>query len=230
MWKADQQVIVMPVQAFTRNYDDNSTDAGFQFTFHCDLCEDGYKTNFIESKTYKKAGFFRGIGKAVSVGSDLIGRGGFGGHFESGTNILSEKFQGMTPEWHKEHEQAFEIAQNEAKGHFQRCPKCRKYVCESDWNEQDNLCVECAPRENVEITAARAGKMVEDIRKKADETTVFTGEIERKQTVCPQCGKPTGGGKFCNSCGAPLTLAKCPKCGAKNVAGTRFCGECGTKL
>jgi len=230
MWKADYQVIVMPVQAFTRNYDDNSTDAGFQFTFHCDLCEDGYKTNFIESKTYKKAGFFRGIGKAVSVGSDLIGRGGFGGHFESGTNILSEKFEGMTPEWHKEHEQAFEIAQNEAKGHFQRCPKCRKYVCESDWNEQDNLCVECAPRENVEVTAARAGKMVEDIRKKADETTVFTGEIERKQTVCPQCGKPSGGGKFCNSCGAPLTLAKCPKCGAKNVAGTRFCGECGTKL
>ena len=220
----------MPMQAFTRNYDDNSTENGFQFTFHCDLCGDGYKTNFIESKTYKKAGFFRGLGKAVSLGSDVIGHGSFGGNFESGTNVLSEKFQGMTPEWHKEHEQAFEIAQNEAKGHFQRCPKCRKYVCENDWNEQDNLCVECAPRENVEVTAARAAKMVVDIQKKADETTVFTGEIERKQTICPQCGKPSGGGKFCNNCGASLTLAKCPKCGAKNVAGTKFCGECGTRL
>jgi hypothetical protein len=230
MWETDQRVRDMPVQSFTRNVDDNSTEAGFQFTFHCDLCGDGYKTNFIESKTYKKAGFFRGLGKAVSFGTEVIGRGGLGGRFESGTNILSEKFEGMTPEWHKEHEQAFEVAQNEAKGHFTRCPKCRKYVCESDWNEQDNLCVECAPRENVEVTAARAEKMVDDIKKKAEETTVFTGEIERRQTVCPECGKPSGGGKFCNNCGASLTLNKCPKCGAKNVAGTKFCGECGTRL
>ncbi|MGQ9604525.1 MAG: zinc-ribbon domain-containing protein [bacterium] len=27
-----------------------------------------------------------------------------------------------------------------------------------------------------------------------------------------------------------LALVKCPKCGAKNPVGTRFCGECGTKL
>jgi len=26
------------LQAFTRNYNDNSTDAGFQFTFYCDIC------------------------------------------------------------------------------------------------------------------------------------------------------------------------------------------------
>ncbi len=90
--------------------------------------------------------------------------------------------------------------------------------------------MECAPRENVEVTAARAEKMVTDIRKKAEETTVFTREIERRQTLCPECGKPSGGGKFCNSCGASLTLNKCQKCGAINIAGTRFCGECGTKL
>jgi hypothetical protein len=230
VWKATKRVINMSMQAFTRNYQDNSTEAGFQFTFHCDLCSDGYKTKFIESKSNKKAGFFRGLGKAVSLGADVIGHGGIGGHFESGTDILSERFEGMSPEWHQEHEEAFKIAQNEAKGHFQRCPKCRKYVCEADWNEQDGLCVECAPRENVEVTAARAEKMVTDIKKKADETTVFTGEIERRQTTCPECGKPSGGGKFCNNCGASLILNKCPKCGAKNTSGTRFCGECGTKL
>jgi hypothetical protein len=204
------------MQAFTRNYEDNSTEAGFQFTFYCDLCNDGYKTRFIESKSSKKSGFLRGIGR--------------GGQLERGTDILSERFNGMSPEWQKEHEQAFALAQNEAKDHFMRCPKCRKYVCENDWNEQDNLCVECAPRENVEVTAARAEKMVTDIRSKAEETQVFTGEVERRQTICPQCGKPSGGGKFCNNCGAPLSLLQCPKCGAKNVAGTRFCGECGTKL
>jgi len=55
-------------------------------------------------------------------------------------------------------------------------------------------------------------------------------EIEAKQALCPQCGKPAGEGKFCGNCGASLALIKCPKCGAGSPAGTRFCGECGTRL
>jgi hypothetical protein len=136
----------------------------------------------------------------------------------------------MSPEWHKEHEAAFELAQNEAQEHFHRCPKCRKYVCESDWNEQEGLCTEDAPRTNVEVAAAKSKKMVKDIEAKAEGTAVFTGTIETKQTICPQCGKPAGEGKFCNNCGASLGLAKCPKCGVGNQAGTKFCGECGGKL
>jgi hypothetical protein len=136
----------------------------------------------------------------------------------------------MSPEWHKEHEVAFEQAQNEGRGHFQRCPKCRKYVCENDWNEQEGLCVEDAPRENVEVAAAKADKMVRDIKEKASSTQVFTGNIESKQTMCPQCGKPAGQGKFCNNCGASLSLVKCAKCGSQNPAGTSFCGECGSRI
>lgn len=136
----------------------------------------------------------------------------------------------MSPEWHKEHEAAFELAQNEAMAHFHRCPRCKKWACETDWNEQEGLCVEDAPRMSVEVAAAKAEKMVADIKEKAASTQVFTGEIESKQTICPQCGKPAGEGKFCNNCGAPLALIKCPKCGAPSPAGTRFCGECGTKL
>ncbi|MGI6448707.1 MAG: hypothetical protein ACOX3R_00005, partial [Desulfitobacteriia bacterium] len=49
----------MVLQPFTDNYEDNSTEAGFQFTFYCDLCQEGYKTKFIESTTYKKGRFFR---------------------------------------------------------------------------------------------------------------------------------------------------------------------------
>jgi len=96
----------MPLQAFTRNYEDNSTEAGFQFTFYCDLCSDGYKTKFIESQSNKKAGFLRGLGRAVSIGTDLVGIGNIGGHVESGTDILSERFHGMSPEWQREHEAA----------------------------------------------------------------------------------------------------------------------------
>ncbi|MDI6756388.1 MAG: zinc ribbon domain-containing protein [Endomicrobiia bacterium] len=220
----------MSLQPFTSNFADNSTDAGFQFTFFCDLCREGYKTKFVESKTHKKAGLLRGLGRAVSIGTSLLGKYGTGYTIERGADILTERYQGMSPDWHKEHEVAFELAQNEAKQHFHRCPKCKKWVCENDWNEQEGLCVDDAPRVNVEVAAAKAQKAVQDIHEKAAGTQVFTGEIESKQTLCSQCGKPAGEGKFCNNCGGPLDLIKCPKCGAKNFVGTRFCGECGTKL
>jgi hypothetical protein len=215
---------------FTDNFADNSTEAGFQFTFFCDICNEGYKTRFVESKSYKKASFLRGLGEAVSTVASLVGQDSVGDSVERGSDIISERFEGMSPAWHKEHEAAFEQAQNEAKGHFHCCPKCTKWVCENDWNEQEGLCVECAPRVGVEIAAAKAEKAVRDIKGKAAKTQVFTGEIESKQTLCPQCGKPAGEGKFCNNCGAPLSLSECPKCGAKNPAGSRFCGECGNKL
>jgi hypothetical protein len=220
----------MALQPFTRNYEDNSTEAGFQFTFYCDLCHEGYKTKFIESSTYKKGRFLRGLGGAIGTLSSLVGQHNIGYSAERGADILSERFQGMTPEWHREHEAAFARAQNEAKGHFQRCPKCRQWVCANDWNEQEGLCTECAPRVNVEVASAKARKMVEDIAEEASRTKVFHGKIESKQTLCPQCGKPAGEGKFCNNCGASLLMIECDKCGAMNNHTSRFCGECGNRL
>jgi hypothetical protein len=143
---------------------------------------------------------------------------------------MSNRYQGMTAEWHKEHEHAFEDAQNQAKGHFHRCPKCKRWACDNDWNEQEGLCVEDAPRTNIEVAAAKAKKMVEDIEAKAAGTQVFKGNIESKQTISPKCGKPSGEGKFCNNCGTSMELTKCPKCGKQSPAGTKFCGECGTKI
>jgi len=40
----------------------------------------------------------------------------------------------------------------------------------------------------------------------------------------------SGEGKFCNNCGANLSLVECENCGTKSPAGTRFCGECGNRL
>lgn len=220
----------MALQAFTSNYKDNSTEAGFQFTFMCDICGDGYKTNFIESKNYKKQKTLDGIGNMVSAAASLLRKYNVSHGVRRATRAAGNKLGGMSPEWHKEHENAFEQAQNEAKGHFYRCPKCNKWVCETDWNEEEGLCVKDAPRTNVEVASARAEKRSRDIHKKAGETQVFTGDIEGKQTICPRCQKPTTEGNFCNNCGANLSLLKCEQCGTESPTGTRFCSECGNRL
>ncbi len=220
----------MPMQAFTRNYEDNSTEAGFQFTFYCDICNDGYKTKFIESTTYKKGGLLRGLTGAVSIGASLVGAHRVANSLERGADILSERFEGMSPDWQREHDRAFELAQNEAKGHFHRCHKCHQWVCEADWNDEEGLCTECAPRAAVAMTSARANRLVEEIEEKAAASNYLKEEVTRKQTFCPECGKPVGETKFCTNCGANLALDACPKCGVSNQPGTRFCGGCGTRL
>lgn len=218
--------------SFTRNYQDNSTEAGFQFTFYCDICNDGYRSKFIESETYKKGKLFRGIGDGASIIGSLFGgrmsRLGYGA--DRATNILSQKFDGRSPEWQKEHEAAFERAKNEAAAHFHRCPSCNKYVCDHCFNEDEGLCTECAPRQEIYVARARAEAMKRNIDDAGATATVWKGNIESKTTVCPTCGKPAGNGKFCNNCGASMELKICPKCGTKNSQKVRFCNNCGTNL
>jgi hypothetical protein len=220
------------LQSFTRNYEDNSTEAGYQFTFYCDLCEDGYKSSFIESETYKRGQGLRGLAQGAGViGSLLGGRlGGIGYSLERGGNVLSERFEGMSPEWQKEHEGAFERAKNEAQQHFHRCHNCRRWVCDACYNEDEGLCTECAPRQEVFVAKARADAMRRNIEEAAQTAVVWQGKLESKTTVCPVCGKPAGNGKFCNNCGASLALAVCPQCGAKNAQGVRFCNQCGAPM
>ncbi|MDP2892332.1 MAG: zinc ribbon domain-containing protein [Bacillota bacterium] len=224
----------MAMKSFTRNLQDHSTEAGFQFEFLCDLCQDGYKSEFTESTTYKKRGLFKGISEGLSVGGSLLGGigglGSIGYGLGRGVEAIGDQYSGMSPEWHREHERAFEIAQNEAMNHFHRCQSCRKWVCDADFNEEEGLCVECAPRMDVEVAAARARKMKEDIEEKAKGTVVFKGDIESKAITCPQCGKPVSSGKFCGNCGAEVGMVVCQRCGAKNQPGTKFCSECGNKL
>lgn len=220
------------LQAFTRNYEDNSTEAGFQFTFYCDICNDGYKSSFIESDTYKKRGFLRGAAQGASIiGSLMGGRASQLGHAaQRGGDVLSERFDGRSPEWQKEHEHSFVRAQNEAKQHFHRCPSCNKYVCDHCHNEDEGLCVSCAPRQEVLVAKTRADALQRNISEAGQSATVWQGAIESKTTICPACGKPAGTGKFCNNCGQSMDLKQCPKCGAKNALTVRFCNNCGENL
>jgi len=218
--------------SFTRNYQDNSTDAGYQFTFYCDCCNDAYRSSFVESSTYKKRGAGRLLGQGAGVVGNLIGgrASSLGWAAERGADVLGERFDGQSPDWQKEHEQAFEMAKNEAQRHFHRCPNCNQYVCDQCYNEDAGLCVNDAPRQEVYVAQAHAAAMKRNIDEMAETATVWQGNIESKTTICPQCGKPAGAGKFCNNCGASMELKECPQCGAKNAQTVRFCNNCGMNL
>jgi len=55
------------------------------------------------------------------------------------------------------------------------------------------------------------------------------------KVACPKCGAANlAGAKFCNDCGTKMETAgqtiPCAKCGAQMQAGSKFCNECGTKV
>jgi len=220
------------LHSFTRNYNDLSTEAGFQFEFYCDNCGNGFKSSFQDSSTYNS----RQKSDKLSRGAGLLG-GLFGGvasdlgsAVERGLDAIGSNLDSQSPQWRKEQEQAFDAAQEEVRPHFRRCPACNQWVCDDCWNNDEGLCVACAPRESAYVAQARNQAMRNNIDAAVETATVWHGELETRTTVCPSCGKPTGQGKFCNNCGAPLAMNKCPNCGASVALGLKFCGECGSPV
>ncbi|MDO4581773.1 MAG: zinc ribbon domain-containing protein [Bacillota bacterium] len=220
------------LNAFTRNYTDNSTEAGFQFTFYCDICNNGFKSSFIESSTYNKRKGLQNLTRGASVLGNVLGGAAhnIGWGINRAGDILSERFEERSPEWQREHEQAFIAAQSEAQRHFRRCHACHKWVCANCFNEDEGMCVDCAPRQEIYVAKARAEAMKRNIDEAGQSATVWQGSIESKTTVCPACGKPAGSGKFCNNCGASLALNVCPACGKENAQSVKFCNHCGSPM
>ncbi len=220
------------LHSFTRNYNDLSTDAGFQFEFYCDCCGNGVQSTFIPSTTQKKQRSATGFGRIASALGGMLGgaAGEIGYALERGSDAVSSRFDGQSPQWRKEYEAAFDAAQEEVRPQFRKCPACNKLVCSDCWNEDEGLCTDCAPREASYVAQARNQAMRRNIDEAAETAQVWKGKLETRTTVCPECGKPAGNGKFCNNCGAPLNVTKCPSCGAKVAAGLKFCGECGAPM
>lgn len=220
------------LHSFTRNYNDLSTEAGFQFEFFCDCCGNGFKSTFVRSSAYGQKQKSERFGRMASSLGNLLGgkANDLGWALERGSDVLGNRFGGESPEWRKEYEQAFDNAQEEVKAMFQKCPACNKWVCSDCWNEDEGLCTDCAPREASYVAQARNQAMRRNIDEAAETATVWKGKLENRTTVCPSCGKPSGGGKFCNYCGASLSLNKCPSCGASVAQGLKFCGECGAPM
>ena len=63
------------LHSFTRNYNDRSTEAGFQFEFYCDCCGNGFLSTFRQSSTYGQRQKSQRLGRfASTVGSFLGGK------------------------------------------------------------------------------------------------------------------------------------------------------------
>jgi len=203
---------------FVSNYDDESTEHGFQFEFYCDRCGSGYRTSFDASAS--------GIAsEALDVASGLLG-----GMFRKADQV-GDRIHSAT--WEQAHDKAFNKAVKEVKPHFRQCPRCSKWVCiKKCWNEPRGLCKDCAPDLAVEMSAAQSEAAIQDAREKAHAAkSERVSEEEFDEVIkatCPQCGAPVSGGKFCSECGAPLETEKtCSHCNSQIPIDAKFCPECG---
>src|SRR5437870_13208533 len=93
----------MALIQFVRNYDDLSTDRGFQFKFYCDRCGNGYETTFLPAP--------------ASVLNDVLGSASslFGGLFSAAADV-GERARSAT--WQKAKDDAFQKAIAEVKPNF----------------------------------------------------------------------------------------------------------------
>ena len=198
---------------FTRNYSDLSDENGYQFEFRCDICGNGYKSEFIRS----------GLGSASSLlsgASNLLG--GLWGASSAARTAKDFMDKGARDD-------ALEKAANEIMPLFTRCPACNNWCDETCFNQQRNLCVTCAPNLVSEMERERSSVELNQMRQAMQAEQVFSGDLSARKTVCPTCQKPTGSEKFCANCGTRLGTAHCTQCGAELATGARFCGNCGNK-
>ena len=213
---------------YPKNVQDRSTEKGFQWTFACEVCGNGFTTTFAPSASAAKARKMGFLGRGAQVLGSVTGQSALWGAGDAATTVSD--YSQMSPDWHKEHDAAFTQAVNESKGHFKKCPKCKRFVDEDDWNGEAGLCTEDAPDLATEMQAAMAQARIEQMQEHVRAQKLYTGEAVEPAARCSTCGEPPGSGKFCQNCGAPLGPRECPNCHHPNAPTVKFCGECGTKL
>jgi hypothetical protein len=204
---------------FTDNYEDLSTENGYQFKFFCETCGNGYLSSWQANATGMAGSVLRTAG---SIFGGLLGRAAHG------TYEIQRAIGGPA------HDRALNEAVTEIRPQFTQCKRCGQWVCrEVCWNVERSLCTRCAPILQRELAAKQAAIAVEQAEEKLRARDLTEGvDVAAPATVhCPVCGAETAPGKFCQQCGAALALkAECPRCGAKASPGARFCPECGQKL
>jgi hypothetical protein len=207
---------------FTDNYQDLSTDRGFQFKFYCERCGNGYMSTFQPNVTGM-------AGDALRVAGNFLG--GFLGKAADSMYDVQRAVGGPA------HDAAVRKAVEELRPQFQQCPRCGTWVCHDVcWNDARGQCVLCQPKMDQEISAIESDATIAQLRDKAYSQTDMTGGIEMHSAAasvkCPSCSAEVAAGqKFCGECGTNvLAKPKCASCGTEGKTGQKFCSECGGKL
>lgn len=199
---------------FVRNYDDFSSERGFQFEFYCDRCGTTFRIE-IQPPLSDDGLLLNTAGS--SLGSGL------------GTMLnVSERLHSAS--WKQSHAQAFQAAVAEARSEFIQCPHCRRWVCRINcWNSKKKRCKDCSPDFDVEASV-QVSPPPEDMlptitpeEKKPATNKLFTS--------CPNCESILPASvKFCPDCGTKIQIAShCPECGALMSQNAKVCPDCGTK-
>src|SRR5204863_5199459 len=178
---------------FTGNYEDLSTDRGYQFKFYCEKCHNGYMSSF-------KGSTMGMIGSAARVAGDLFG--GVFGRVADGSYEVQRAVGGPA------HDAALKAAVDEIAPIFKQCTRCGNWICEPVcWNKKAGLCESCAPDLDEEMAAAQAEAAREQIHSKAREVdwTKSRNVAQVSGAVCNACGAKTQGAKFCPECCANLS-------------------------
>jgi RNA polymerase subunit RPABC4/transcription elongation factor Spt4 len=229
----------MAMIQFVNNYQDLSTDKGYQFKFNCDKCGNGYMSKFQQSYIGTAGSLLRAAGNI------------FGGWASSAGNSAYEVQRAVGG---SAHDSALQTAVEEGKQHFHQCSRCGKWVCpEVCWNDNANQCEGCAPRYEEEMASAHAQAKADAMRQqfydKARETD-YTANVDMSAdssyasptsvkpgapnvVACQACSYPISpNAKFCPECGETTQALKpkCPSCATEVEAVTKFCPECGTKM
>jgi RNA polymerase subunit RPABC4/transcription elongation factor Spt4 len=209
----------MPTIEFTGNYQDLSTDRGYQFKFYCEKCGNGYMSTFKASKMGIAA-------SAAEVAGSL-----FGGLFGK---VSDTAYQIQRAVGGPAHDSALREAVEEIRPLFKQCTRCGQWVCGPVcFNNKAQLCESCAPDLDEELAAAQAEAAKQQVFEKAREVDWTKGRDLGAVTgaVCRSCGAKTQGGKFCPECGTPTVAQKkfCRDCGAAVEGNPKFCPECGAK-
>jgi hypothetical protein len=204
---------------FTGNYQDLSTDRGYQFKFFCEKCGNGYMSTFKSSKLGLAA-------SAASVAGNLLG-GIFGRAADTAYEI--QRAVGGPA-----HDAALREAVEEIRPQFKQCTRCGQWVCGPVcFNNRAGLCESCAPDMDEEIAAAQAeAARLQAFEKAQSVNWMKDRDLGRVTGVaCKACGAKTEGAKFCPECGTPTAQKRaCGGCGHEVEGSPRFCPECGQKF
>lgn len=206
---------------FTDNYSDESNLEGYQFTFNCERCGNGYRSPFVPDVKEKGRGILRAVGNFTGGGLDRISDSIDSMNWNRSTNSKAK-------------DKALADAVEAVRPNFAQCRGCGDWVCRDVcWNDDVGQCANCSPFVAEELSRAQAAAQVEQIREKTKEVD-WTADLDlqtRATVKCPACGVSVDGGKFCGSCGEKLDpTVFCTECGAKQSEGAKFCAECGAKF